>query len=70
METRRIVNKKGQIIGTWDCFDEMNDITLAYNLGGLTKEELEKVPKTYIIRWEKWKEQQAQNSYWNNSLHC
>lgn len=39
-----IKNNKGEIIGTWTLFDEMNDVTLAYNLGSLNKEELELVP--------------------------
>ena len=48
MGTKKIVNNKGQIIGTWALFDEMNDIALAYNLGDLLKEELEKVRRLIL----------------------
>ena len=65
-----IKNNKGEIIGTWTLFDEMNDVTLAYNLGSLNKEELELVPYSYIAKWEEWKQKQIKNKYWNNSLHC
>ena len=53
MSKKRIYNGKNQIIGTYTLFDEMNDITLAYNLGDLTNEELKQVSACYIIRWEK-----------------
>lgn len=58
MNNRRILNGKGEIIGTWDLFKNMNEITLAYNLGDLSQEELQKVPICYIMCWEKWREEQ------------
>lgn len=66
----RIFDDEGQIIGTWERFDEMNDITLAYNLGELSQEEQEKVPKEFLQRWEEWQQEQSSNPYWLNPLHC
>ena len=34
------------------------------------KEWLDKVPKSFILLWEKWQDRQSGNSYWENPLHC
>ena len=62
-------SKKNQVC-QGDGKEEMNDITLAYNLGGLPEEWLNKVPKSFISLWEKWQDRQSGNSYWENPLHC
>lgn len=70
MNAQVMINGHGQVVGTWALFSEMNDITLAYNLGGLPEEWLNKVPKSFISLWEKWQDRQSGNSYWENPLHC
>lgn len=70
MNAQVVINGHGQVVGTWLLFSEMNDITLAYNLGGLPEEWLNKVPKFFISLWEKWQDRQNGNSYWENPLHC
>lgn len=67
---RRIFDDKGQIIGTWEFFDRMDNTTLAYNLGDLSEDEREKVPEEHLNRWEVWRQEQSDNSYWLNPLHC
>ena len=66
----RITDEEGQIVGTRERFDQMNDVTLAYNLGDLSAEELEKVPECFIQRWESWRQKQSGSPYWNSPIHC
>ena len=66
----RMFDDKGQIIGTWERFDRMNDITLANNLSDLSQEEQKKVPDEFLQRWDAYQLEQSSNDYWNNPLHC